>query len=241
MFYDLEDPILFMKDIYDILADDGIWIFEQSYMPTMIKRNAYDTICHEHLEYYGLKQIKWMTDIVGFKIIDIELNNINGGSFCVTVAKNNNFYRENSALISQLLALEKKNGFDSINPYIGFKKKILEHKILLNNLVAKINSKGQKLFGYGASTKGNVLLQYCGFTNEDISYIAEVNEDKFDSFTPGSQIPIISEKEAKSLLPDYFLVLPWHFKDHIIKKESIYLESGGKLIFPLPSLEIIRK
>jgi len=240
MFYDLENPIQFMREVYHILSDNGIWIFEQSYMPTMIEKNAYDTICHEHLEYYALKQIKWMTDIVGFNIIDVEFNNINGGSFCVSVAKNK-FINENSILINKILKLEEDKGYNSFKPFLKFKNRLIEHKEKLNKLISNLKLEDKKIFGYGASTKGNILLQYCGITINDLPFIAEVNKEKFGSVTPGSNIPIISEKEAKKMNPDYFLILPWHFRDFIVNKELNYLQSGGKLIFPLPTLDIVSK
>lgn len=87
MFYDLPDPVAFVADVKEVLADDGIWILEQSYMPTMIDMVSYDTVCHEHLEYYALKQIKWLVDNAGMKIVDVTLNDVNGGSFQVVVSK----------------------------------------------------------------------------------------------------------------------------------------------------------
>lgn len=237
MFYDLESPIDFMRQIYEVLEDDGIWVFEQSYMPTMLEINAYDTICHEHLEYYGLKQIKWITDRVGFKIVDVELKEVNGGSFSVTVAKSNSPYRENKTLIEKLLHDEEGKGLATLKPYEKFKKNVYRHREELRRFINKIRAEGKVLIGYGASTKGNVILQFCDITKSDILFIAEVNTDKFGSYTPGTLIPIISEEEARAMKPDYFMVLPWHFRENIIERERDYLRSGGRLLFPLPFLE----
>ena len=238
MFYDLEDPIAFVKNIHSVLADDGIWVFEQSYLPLMLETNSYDTICHEHLEYYALHQIKYMMDKVGFKIIDVELNDINGGSFRITTAKHSSSYipKQN---VSECAANEKNLQIDLLKPYEEFQKNVKAHKLKLVSLIREIKQSGKKIFGYGASTKGNVILQYCGTTVNDIPFIAEVNEDKFGSFTPFTHIPIISEKEAKAMKPDYFLVLPWHFRKGILEKEKDFLQSGGKFIFPLPKIEIV--
>jgi len=237
MFYDLENPLKFVEDINQVLADDGIWVFEQSYMPLMIERNAYDTICHEHIEYYGLKQIKWLLDKVGLKIHDIELNDTNGGSFKITAVKNTSVYPECINLITELLKKEKK--YDSLEPFAQFENDVKKHKTQLLSLLKKLTSENKKVFGYGASTKGNVILINCNIKKELIPFIAEVNEDKFGSYTPGSLIPIVSEKEAKDVKPDYFIVLPWHFKDNIISKEQLFLSEGGKLIFPLPEIAIV--
>jgi len=239
MFYDLEEPLKFVQDIYQVLADDGIWVFEQSYMPAMIEHMAYDTVCHEHIEYYGLKQVKWMLDKAGFKIIDLELNDTNGGSFKVIVSKQNSKYTECTETINLLLAKEQQ--FSSMEPFVYFRNGIIRHKSELIDCFSKFKKADLRIFGYGASTKGNVILQYCGITEEIMPFIADVNEDKFGCFTPGTEIPIISEKIAREMKPDCFVVLPWHFRENILMREQKYLNSGGKLIFPLPKIDIVEK
>lgn len=239
MFYDLVDPLGFMAQVYQILAPDGVWVFEQSYMPSMLDANAYDTICHEHLEYYRLQQIKWMADRVGFKIIDVEFNDVNGGSYSVMVGKSDSGHEGSSALVNRLLRDEEAKRLGSMEPYEVFRRRVYRHRDELRALLQEIRTKGETILGYGASTKGNVVLQFCGLTANEIPFMAEVNEDKFGRLTPGSHIPIIPEAEAKAMNPDYLLVMPWHFREFIVEKERDYLESGGKLVFPLPSLEIV--
>lgn len=239
MFYDLPAPLEIMKEVASVMDDEGIWVVEQSYMPEMINNTSYDTICHEHLEFYALKQFKWMADRAGLKIIDIEMNRINGASFALTLAKKSSTHNEATEEIKKILELEEAAGFNDLNAYLLFKKKTEKHKIELIDLIKKLKSTNKKILGYGASTKGNVVLQYCGFTTADIPAIADVNEYKFGRQTPGTNIPIISEGDAKKSGVDYFLVLPWHFKDNIIEREKEFLASGGKLIFPLPNIEII--
>ena len=239
MFYDLEAPLDFVEQIYQTLSDDGVWVFEQSYLPTMLETNSYDTICHEHLEYYRLKQIKWIMDKVGFKIIDIESNMVNGGSFSVTVAKLRSPYPEATVIVEELLNEEIHKGLETDKPYVEFKKRVHHHREQLLHLLEKSKADGKKILGYGASTKGNVVLQFCHLTENEIPYIAEVNSDKFGSYTPGTCIPIISEEEARAMKPDYFMVMPWHFKENLIKRERKFLEGGGELLFYLPQLELI--
>ena len=239
MFYDLEEPLKFVKDIENCLADDGIWHFEQSYMPSMLRTNSYDTICHEHLEFYSLRVVKNMVESCGLRIIDVQMNAINGGSFAVTVCKNNSNFKSNTPVINWLLKQEDEMGLNTVKPYLEFKERVFKHRTSLKELINALVADGKKVFGYGASTKGNVLLQFCGLTTKEIPYIAEVNEEKFGAYTPGSLIPIISEEEAKSMKPDYFLVLPWHFKKNILKREKEYIANGGKFIFPLPEIEIV--
>ena len=239
MFYDLENPKQFAKEIYEILDENGIWHFEQSYMPSMLKTNAYDTICHEHIEFYSLKVVKELLESVNLKIIDVQTNSINGGSFAVTASKADANYFVNDVLIDWMLFQEGQMKLDTVSPYLAFKERIFEHRDSLRKLILSLVKSGKKVYGYGASTKGNVLLQFCEFTSLEIPFIAEVNQEKFGKYTPGTHIKIISEEEAKMNKPDYFLVLPWHFKDNILSREKEYLKTGVKFIFPLPEIEII--
>jgi SAM-dependent methyltransferase len=239
MFYDLESPVDFVKDIAEILDKEGIWYLEQSYMPTMLEMNSYDTICHEHVEYYSLKVLKKLFENQNLKIIDVSLNSINGGSFAITVVHKDSSFKVKVKEIDQVLERENRMQLNTLKPYKEFKDRVYKHREDLTSLIRSLNLKGKKVAGYGASTKGNVLLQFCGFTESDIACIAEVNEDKFGSYTPGSLIPILSESQVMSMNPDYLLVLPWHFKDTIIMKNQKFLADGGKFIFPLPDIEIV--
>lgn len=239
MFYDLEDPNQFVQDIAAILDHEGIWHFEQSYMPSMLRTNAYDTICHEHLEFYSFHVVKSLIEKHGLRVVDVEMNSINGGSFAVTVCKKNASYKSNNSVIDWMLRQEDDLGLHTPKPYRQFEERVFHHRKNLMDLIHSLASDGKKIIAYGASTKGNVLLQFCGITPELVPYVAEVNEDKFGSFTPGTQIPIISEAEARKMKPDYFLVLPWHFKHSILERETEYRADGGKFIFPLPEIEII--
>jgi hypothetical protein len=239
MFYDLEDPTAFVRDIRAILSDTGIWHFEQSYMPSMLRSNAYDTICHEHLEFYSFRVIKNLLEGCGLRVVDVQMNAINGGSFAVTACKADAPYRSNTPVIEWMLRQEEDMGLDTPKPYRNFEEKVFLHRKNLLGLIEALVKDGKKIFGYGASTKGNVLLQFCGLTSEHIPYIADVNPDKFGCYTPGTRIPIISEDEARAMKPDYFIVFPWHFKHFILEREREFTESGGKFIFPLPEIEIV--
>jgi hypothetical protein len=239
MFYDLDRPIDFVRDIVQVLDDDGVWVFEQSYLAFMLQTRSYDTVCHEHLEYYALKQIKWLLDHAGLKIIDVEFNDANGGSFSVTAAHTASSYRAVDVVVKQVLDDEERLGLFDVSTYSAFADCICLHRQHLCALLDELRRAGKQVFGYGASTKGNVLLQYCGITPERLPFIAEVNEDKFGAYTPGSRIPIISEEEAKAMRPEFFLVLPWHFRAGILQREQAFLEAGGKFIFPLPSIEVV--
>lgn len=237
MFYDLESPIDFAKDVAKILAPDGIWVLEQSYMPLMLERGAYDTICHEHLGYYGLKQIVWIAESAGLKLIDVEFNDVNGGSFSVVAALKNSVWTEVAGIVNQTLAEESSKNLFSLEPYEAFASNIDESRESLLTFLAGARSEGRRVCGLGASTKGNVILQYCGLTAGDIDGIGDINPDKFGALTPGTWIPIVAESEILESAPDYLLVFPWHFRDYLVCNPVL---EGQSLVFPLPKLEVVK-
>jgi len=237
MFYDLESPVDFAIEIEKVLADDGVWIFEQSYLPTMLETNSFDTICHEHLEFYALKQISWIAEKAGLKILDVEFNDINGGSFSIVAAKKNSNHFVNQELIDKILFGEKKMGLDGIEVFSLFKDRVKSAGKELVDFLKQAKEDGKKVCGLGASTKGNVLLQYFGIDSSLLNAIGEVNEDKFGAYTPGTLIPLKSEEEILLSNPDYLLVLPWHFRGFF---ESSPKLKGRTLVFPLPKFEIVQ-
>jgi len=239
MFYDLEDPNVFVRDISRSLAKDGVWHFEQSYMPSMLRTNAYDTVCHEHLEFYSLRVIQNLLARHGLRIVDVQMNSVNGGSIAVTACHEDADIPSARSIIDWMLQQEDNWGLNSVKPYRQFEDRVFKHRADLQRLIQALVADGKLVLGYGASTKGNVLLQFCQFGPRQIPAIAEVNPEKFGAYTPGTLIPIISEEEAHAMRPDYFLVLPWHFKSTIVQREKDYLAAGGKLIFPLPEIEIV--
>ncbi len=236
MFYDLERPQLFVNDVATILADGGVWHLEQSYLPSMLRTNSYDTACHEHLEYYTLHQFDWMFRRAGLRMVDVELNSTNGGSFAVTVTKGRG---PHCAAAERLMREEAALGLDTPQPYEEFWRRVLKHRDDLLAFFRQVKRDRKTIVGYGASTKGNVLLQFCGIGPEQLPCIGEINPDKFGCFTPGTWIPIVPEQQAREMNPDYFFVLPWHFRDGIVRREQAFMKRGGKLVFPLPTLEVV--
>ncbi|MFZ4762216.1 MAG: class I SAM-dependent methyltransferase [Alphaproteobacteria bacterium] len=237
MFYDVDNPLGFMQDIRSLLADDGVWEMEQSYLPDVVENMTYDTICHEHATYYRLEQIAWLAERADLTIIDAEMNNVNGGSFRVVLAPKNTPYRVNRNGIQALKRRER----DYTDPatYAKFAADVADHRRIVRSFFER-NAK-KKIFGLGASTKGNVLLQYCGITKKQMPYILERYPQKFGLTTPGTRIPIISEVKGRALQPDYLFVLPWHFRDEIFAREQEFLDKGGLLVFPLPRFEVVGK
>jgi SAM-dependent methyltransferase len=239
MFYDLDDPLTFTREVASALAPDGIWHFEQSYMPAMLRAGSYDTVCHEHLEYYSLRNISQLLDAADLEPISVRFNSVNGGSFSVTAAHRGGPHKPEHELINWLQEQERRMGLDTPAPFREFEQRVFRHRADLVGLLDALADSGSRVYGYGASTKGNVMLQFAGITQRHLKAIAEVNPDKFGRTTPGSNIPIISESEAKADRPDYLVVLPWHFREGIIERESDFLRGGGRLIFPLPEIEIV--
>lgn len=243
MFYDLEDPVDFVKSIKNSLSKDGLWIFEMSYMPYMLKMNSYDTICHEHLEYYSLAVIEYILKKAGMKMIKVVLNDINGGSIRCYATHVNNFKFKKHEFLQSLQTLRQDEfdlELDSDKPYRNFQERIDKHKEKLTVLLKKLKREGKVIHVYGASTKGNTILQLCGIDNSIIDCAAERNPDKYGARTLGTDIPIVSEKESRSKKPDYYLVLPWHFKEEFLEREKDTLNKGIGMIFPLPNIEIIK-
>lgn len=233
MFYDLPDPVQFARDIYSVLHEDGLWTFEQSYIKTMLERNSFDTICHEHVEYYGIRQIKHILDLAGFKIVRVSLNDCNGGSSRIFAAKKESRWTEDIRMVQKLLDEEE---------HLADPKTYSTFMAGCDAQIAKLKdhlATGATTYIYGASTKGNCLLQYAGIGPELVKYAVERNPAKVGCVT-STGIEIISEETMRAAPPAYLLVLPWHFKTEIVARESEFLKAGGRLIFPLPAFEMVR-
>ncbi|WP_119731851.1 class I SAM-dependent methyltransferase [Thermomonospora amylolytica] len=236
MFYDLPDPTGFMADVRDILTDDGVWLIEMSYLGSMLEVLAYDAVCHEHLEYYALSQIEWMAERVGLTVSTAEITQVNGGSLCVTLVKDPTRHKVDTAGIDRIRRREAEMELDTMAPYEDFARRVREHRGELRAFLDDSRAAGRLTLGYGASTKGNVVLQYCGIGPGDLPCIGEVSPEKHGCFTPGTGIPIVSEEEAKARRPDQLLVLPWVHRAGFVEREQEFLAGGGKMFFPLPTV-----
>lgn len=235
MLYDLEYPVDFLGHVASLLSDDGLFVFEQSYLPLMLDRVAFDTICHEHVEYYGMRQIDWMLERVGLEAIDVELNDVNGGSFAITAAHRGAM--QVGATVSELRAKEAHLWSSPDSEFRTFASGARAAADALSSFIRAERAAGRSIAGLGASTKGNVLLQFAGITSSDLSVIGDVNPDKFGAFTPGSWIPITSESNALDQHHDGYVVLPWHYRDFFVDSPVL---RGRRLVFPLPKLEIVQ-
>jgi len=243
MFYDLDDPDGFVRDVAAVLADEGVWVMEMAYFPFMLKNNAFDAICHEHLGYYCLRQLEWLFDRHRLHIHRLEFNDINGGSIRL-------FIRKDSAgpppistrrTLACIRAEEASLRLDSDRPYETFYRAVLTVRQDLTRLLEEIISRGETVYAYGASTKGNTLLQFCGIDHRLVRKAADRNPEKWASRTPATGIEIISEQQAREEKPDYFLVLPWSFISIFKEREAAFLRQGGKFILPLPAVRVFGK
>jgi NDP-4-keto-2,6-dideoxyhexose 3-C-methyltransferase len=249
MFYDLNDPRPFIRDAHEILADDGVFVLQMSYTPLMLKQLAFDNICHEHVYYYDLRSIKKLFESEGFVLRDCSLNDTNGGSFRVTFQKadsNEKTFATQQVRdvcefrINSTLSYEAQEwDITSEKLWKEFGDNIWELKIQVLAFLHKAKEEGKKVYGYGASTKGNTLLQLFEITPDLVTAIAERSPYKFGLLTVGSNIPIVSEEEMRAANPDYLLVLPWHFIDEFVKRESNFIAKGGKLVVPCPTFQVI--
>ena len=241
MFYDLDEPNNFVSDIVKCLDKDGVFIIEQRYLPSMLEQNDVGNICHEHLEYYSLLSLRNLLDRHPLEIFDVELNDVNGGSFRTYIRHAGASivpFKGAEERLRRLESYEKGLGLDGRKVYEDFASRIENIKSGLYNFI-KTEHDGEKIIHvYGASTKGNTILQYFGLDNVLIEAAAERDHRKVGKKTVGTNIPIITEEESRRRA-DYFLVLIWHFKDIILKREHEFLKSGGKMIFPLPNFKII--
>ena len=234
MFYDVDDPNAFCQDIYQLLKKNGVWVLELSYLPLMLKNVTYDQICHEHLTYYDLTVFKKIIEKHNLKIIDVSLNEINGGSIEIICAKRDSKFKTNKKKISKFLKDEMKITEKSYKNFNNRINKIKEMVQMFLNLNAK-----KKVIGYGASTKGNIVLNHCQIKNNQIKEICDGSSKKVSRYTPGSNIKIISKKKMRKKNPDYLLVLIWSFRKEVIKQELNFLKKGGKLVFHLPRFHIV--
>ena len=239
MFYDIEDPLKFCKDINKLLSYNGLWNLELSYLPLLIQNMTYDQICHEHLTYYDLTMLKKIFSAAKLKILSVSFNEINGGSFNIICAKNNSKFKPNKKLIDNVMNNEKLLVYDS--DLSSFALRVKNSAKIVKSYLNLLKKTKKKVIGYGASTKGNIVLNYLKIDNKLLSFICDQNTFKLDKITPGSRIKIISKNKMRKMNCKYLFVLIWPFRKEIISQEISYIKKGGTLIFPLPMLHIIDK
>jgi hypothetical protein len=242
MFYDLEDPVAFVTALERVLAPDGIWVFEMSYMPKMLAMNSYDTICHEHLEYYSFSVIERLLGLCELKVVKVGFNDINGGSIRCLATHNGCTKYDRAAwqyAIADIRIREFELALDTDEPYRQFQARTEDNRRELRDLLDGLRRQGKTVHVYGASTKGNTILQWCGIDRTIVDCAADRNPEKDGARTLGTDIPIVTEEKSRAMRPDYYLVLPWHFRDEFIQRERAMIMAGTKLIFPLPEVQVV--
>ncbi len=242
MFYDLDDPVTFVSDVVDCLAQDGMWVNQMTYLGSMLEKNDYPNICHEHVTYYSLATFMEVLKRGGMRLIDVDQNDVNGGSIRTIAVKNDSILQPSeaaSAKIRAVLESERLLGLSKLGTYKAFASKVRRMRRELRTLIDAYATAGKKIGVYGASTKGNTMLQYCGLSFPVIAAAYDRNPEKVGRVTVASHIPIVSDRDLRLNKPDVLLVLPWHFREEFLHRERKFLQSGGVMIFPLPTLEVV--
>ena len=239
MFYDLDDPLAFMRQVRSLLAKDGVWALELSYLPLFLTQLTYDQLCHEHVTYLGLAQMDWMMKQTGLKILDVFFNDLNGGSFYIYAGRDDGRHQADTAKIRRILDAEAP--LDTEAPFTRFRNRVVAHRDEVRHFFDLTRAAGKRVYGYGASTKGNIVLNYCGVGPNDLIAIGDRNPEKDGLTTPGTRIPIISHAKLREADPDYLFVLIWHFRREVIQDEIAYLKRGGMMVFTLPRLHVVHK
>ncbi len=242
MFYDIDDPAAFCRDIHEVLAEDGFWVVEMSCWSAVLDNNGFDAICHEHLGYYSMSTLRWLFEKTGFDLYDVSYNASNSGSIrCFLVRKEGGLRvpEENRRRVAAALDKELRKDYDNPASHERFRRSAVKIREDLRSILGEAVKAGRTVYGYGASTKGNVLLQYCGITPEQLTAIADRNPAKKGRWTPGSRIPICSEEEMRAAQPDLLLILPWHFLPEFLKRESALRSQGTRFIVPMPEVKIV--
>lgn len=232
VFAHVDDINGFVQGVSILLDDDGIFIIEVPYLVDMINRVEFDTIYHEHLSYFAIRPLLALFKNFGMSIVDVERVSVHGGSLCVYVKKIHEFLSPNAI---ELVDLEEKEGLDKLASYEKFAEKVFKIKEDLILLLVKLKDNGAKIAGYGASAKGNTLLNFCKIGPELLDYIVDTTPFKQGCYTPGMHIPVVPEEHFHSFPPDYFLLLAWNYKDEILKKETRFRDNNGKFILPIPN------
>jgi len=241
MFYDLDDPNAFVDSVKRVLREDGLWVIELSYFPSMLAANAFDTVLHEHLGYYTLHVMDYLLQRYGFSIFKVELNEINGGSFrlyCAHAGAVGKYYGVDKSAY-ELSVKEFELALETDRPYRQFAARIDRVRTQVREFLENAVRDGERTYVYGASTKGNSLLQYMEISEGLIVAAADRNPYKWGKYWRGPGMQVVSEEEARATNPDYFLVLPWHFREEFLEREQEFLRRGGKFIFPLPEFEVV--
>jgi len=239
MFYDIDNPLEFMRQIRSLLSQDGVWVLELSYLPLLCTQLTYDQICHEHVTYLSLTHMEWMMKRTGLKILDVSFNDLNGGSFSIYAGRDDSLSKPNTEKINKIIDMERP--LSDISTYEKLHERVVSHREEVKNFFELIRASGKKLYGYGASTKGNIIMNYCGLTNDDIIGIGDRNPEKDGLVTPGTRIPIMAHDKLRQKNADYLFVFIWHLRKEVIQDESEYLMGGGKMVFVLPRLHVVDK
>ena len=237
VFAHIDDLDEIVQGVKDLLTDDGVFVSESHYLLDLVEHMEFDTIYHEHLCYYSVKPLRHLFGRFGMEVFDVQRVNSHGGSIRVFARKAAGAPPESS--VQELLALEEEAGLHTLERFSTFQKEVEVIRERLVSLVRDLRAEGKTVTAYGAPAKGNTLLNFCGFTADDLKYVTDTTPYKIGLLTPGSHIPVVSPEILKTDTPDYILLLAWNYRDFILKKEQALRDRGAKFIIPIPTVEIV--
>jgi|MDSW01.1.fsa_nt_gb SAM-dependent methyltransferase len=236
-FAHVDDLNIFMKNIFQLLEDDGVFIFESPHIKNLIKKNEYDTIYHEHLSYLSLKPLVKFAEKFDLQIFDVVESDIHGGSFRVFFCKKGKYPIEDN--VHKMIKLEEDEGIFDVKVLDQFALRVKDNKAQLMEMLYSLKKQGKSVVGVSAPAKGMTLLNYCGIDREILDYVTEKSQLKIGRYTPGGHIPVYSDERLIQDQPDYALLLAWNFADEIIKNLDEYRKKGGRFIIPIPNPKIL--
>ena len=228
----------FIRAVKEVLHPQGVFVFEVPYMVHFIDRTEFDTTYHEHLSYFLLRPLQRALEANGMRVIDALEFAIHGGSIRV-IAQIEGGNLQPKSSVQELIRLEQEKGLFDTAAYFLCAERVKLIREELSVFLKGLKARGRKIAAYGASAKGNILLNYCGLGPETIDFVVDDTPAKQGKFYPGNHLPIVSKDALQREKPDYLLLLAWNFADELMKNTAEYGLLGGRWVIPIPALQVV--
>jgi hypothetical protein len=223
------------RGIREVLADDGVFVFEVSYLVDIVDKYVFDTVYHEHVSYHSVGALATFFKRMGLQLIDVQRNNSKGGSIRGFAQRAPEGKRPVQPVVGELTALEKSRGFGQLPLYQEYSRRIEQRKAALTTFVDRALADGKLIAGYGASTTTTTLLWHFELQRK-LAFVADDNPVKYGMYCPGCHIPVVPSDELYVRRPDYVVILAWQYAPAIMKRHERFMKDGGKFLVPLPDL-----